>query len=82
MTSAARLRELARLREAATPGQTGHDEWHVYVGAGMSKRDVAQAFANPDAAFIAAAYNIDLPALADEVERLEALRTYAQHDPF
>jgi hypothetical protein len=57
------VERLRKLAEAAEPGPWNvcDDEdakgkfWHVWIGAGMSKRDVAQPFTESDAAYIAAA---------------------------
>jgi hypothetical protein len=65
------IAHLRRLLAEGTPGKLRPDGWHVYVGAGMRKRDVAQTFTEQDARLIAAAVNA-LPRLIDVVEAYRA----------
>jgi hypothetical protein len=71
--------DLRSLLAAATPGpwqECGDEDakgkfWHVWIGAGMSKRDVAQVFSEADAAYIAAASpGVILANVADGLARL------------
>lgn len=53
--------------QAATARPWSRDGWHVYTGAGMSKRDIAQPFFEADAALIVLAVN-HIEALADAAQ--------------